>query len=217
MKSALIIGATGLVGHHLLECLLLSDEYEKVVTVTRRSLELTHEKLEQHVIILDELEQYEDIFAVDTVFCTLGTTMKKAKTKEQFVKVDFEYPLQAAKLAKEKRVNQFFIVTAMGSNQHSPFFYSQVKGNVEAAIRELSLPTLYIIRPSLLLGDRKEARLGEDIGQKVTKMIPNLFKGPLERFKPNEGSSVASAMLNLSLKNEEGTHIIESRLIEQYK
>ncbi|RXJ04093.1 oxidoreductase [Anaerobacillus alkaliphilus] len=217
MKSVLIIGATGLVGGHLLDRLLQSGDYGRVVTVTRRPLEIIHDKLEQHVINFDELAQHQDIFAVDTVFCTLGTTMKQAKTKEQFVKVDFDYPLQVAKLAKEKKVNQFFIVTAMGANQHSRFFYNQVKGNVEAAIQELSIPVLYIIRPSLLLGDRNEARFGEDLGQKVTKVIPYLFKGPLQRFKPNEASSVASAMLNLSLKNEEGTHVIESKMIEQYK
>ncbi len=217
MKSALIIGATGLVGRHLLEQLLHNENYGRIVTITRRPLEFSHEKLEQHVIRLDELDQHKDLFAVDIVFCTLGTTMKKAKTKEQFVKVDFDYPLVVAKLAKECEVSQFFIVTAMGANQHSPFFYNQVKGNVEAAIRELSLPTFYIIRPSLILGERDESRFGEDIGQKVTKAIPYLFKGPLERFKPNEAASIASAMLNLSLKNDIGTHIIESTLIEQYK
>ncbi|MCT8138187.1 NAD-dependent epimerase/dehydratase family protein [Anaerobacillus sp. CMMVII] len=217
MKTALLIGATGLVGKELLHKLLECDQYEKVITVTRRPIEVVNDKLEQLVINFDDLDKCRKLFEVDTVFCTLGTTMKKAKTKRNFVKVDFDYPVNAAKLALDRGASQFFIVTAMGANQHSPFFYNQVKGNVEAAIEQLGFPTLYIIRPSLLIGHRNEGRFGEDVGQFITKALPFLFKGPLQKYQPNEARSVASAMLNLSLKEQTGTFIVESELIEEYK
>jgi uncharacterized protein YbjT (DUF2867 family) len=217
LKTALLIGATGLVGNELLHRLLESEQYRKVVTLTRKQLGVVNEKLEQHVINFNDLDKYEDLFSVDVVFCTLGTTMKKAKSKDNFVKVDFDYPVNAAKIAKRQGVSQFFIVTAMGANQHSSIFYNQVKGNVEAALRQLNFPSLYIIRPSLLLGKRDEGRFGEDIGQALTKTIPFMFKGPLEKYKPNQASDVANAIYKLSLKGESGTIIIESRQIEENK
>ncbi|MFN7250127.1 MAG: oxidoreductase [Anaerobacillus sp.] len=217
MKTALLIGASGLVGNELLHRLLESEQYRKVVTLTRKQLDVVNKKLEQHVINFNELDKYEDLFSVDVVFCTLGTTMKKAKSKENFVKVDFDYPVSAAKIAKRQGVMQFFIVTAMGANQHSSIFYNQVKGNVEAAIRQLNFPSLYIIRPSLLLGKRNESRFGEDIGQALTKTIPFMFKGPLEKYKPNQASDVANAIYKLSLKVESVTLIIESKQIEENK
>lgn len=215
MKTALLIGASGLVGMELLKKLLECEQYEKVITVTRSPLAVVNEKLEQLVINFDDLDKCEKLFQVDTVFCTIGTTMKKAKTKKNFFRVDFEYPVKAAKLAREHGVSQFFIVTAMGANQHSPFFYNQVKGNVEEAIKELQFETLYIIRPSLLLGKRNENRFGEDLGKALSGTIPFLFKGPLQKIKPNKADAVADAMLKLSLKDQKGTYIIESLLIEE--
>ncbi|OIJ16281.1 hypothetical protein BKP35_01575 [Anaerobacillus arseniciselenatis] len=217
-KTALIIGATGLVGGHLLELLIKCENYNKIVLLSRRPLPLADEKVQQHIVDFDQLDQYQLLFNdVDDVFCTLGTTMKKAKTKEQFVKIDFEYPLKVAKLAKQNGVQQFFIVTAMGANQHSRFFYNQVKGNVEAAIREVDLPALFIIRPSLILGERNEQRFGEDLGQKITKAFPFLFKGLLKKYQPNRAQDVAKAMINLALKDDVGTFVVDSSLIEKHK
>lgn len=216
-KTALIIGATGLVGRHLLTYLLEGSEYKSVVALTRKKLEVDHEKLEQHLVDFDRLSDYHELFSVDTVFCTLGTTMKVAKTKEQFVKVDFDYPFEAARLAKQSHVPQFFLVTAMGANQHSRFFYNQVKGNAEEAIKQLDFRNLYIIRPSLLVGERESKRLGEDFGQKLYHLFPNIFRGRLQKYKPNQGLDVAKVMYHLSLVAEEGTHIIESSAIENYK
>lgn len=218
MKTALIIGATGLVGNELLKHLLNHGQFGKVITISRKPLDLIDEKLEQHVVNFEELYKYEKLFnGVETVFCALGTTMKKAGTKEQFVKVDFEYPLKTAQIARKQGVSQFFIVTAMGANQHSPFFYNQVKGNIEAAIKELNFPTLYIIRPSLILGNRHEQRIGEDLAQTLTKSLPFLFKGPMQKYKPNEACAIAKAMHKLSLKDKKGVFTIESKLIEENK
>ncbi|WNF38167.1 NAD-dependent epimerase/dehydratase family protein [Bacillaceae bacterium IKA-2] len=216
-KTALLVGATGLVGGQLLNVLLANDEYEKVISISRRALEMTDTKLQQHIVDFDQLDTYDDFFRVDTVFCALGTTMKQAKTKEQFVKVDFDYPLAVANLAKKNGVKQFFLVTAMGANQHSRIFYNQVKGNIEAAIKELSIPTFYIIRPSLLLGKRHETRFAEDLSQTITNRLPSLFKGPLQKYKPNQAEAVASAMYKLSLSDEQGTFVIDSKLIEANK
>lgn len=216
-KKALVIGATGLVGGQLLQLLLRSDEYEKVISVSRHSLEIIDNKLEQQIIDFEQIDKYEDLFEVDTIFCTLGTTMKKAKTKEKFVKVDFDYPLAVAKLAKQNEVRQFFLVSAMGADQHSRFFYNQVKGNIEAAIKEVNISAFYIIRPSLLLGKRTETRFAEDVSQAITKRLSFLFKGPLQKYKPNQARDVASAMYKLSLADKQGTFIIDSSLIEVNK
>lgn len=216
-KSALVVGATGLVGSQLLQVLLRSDEYEKIISINRRELEVSDDKLEQHIVDFDQLEKHKQLFGVDTIFCALGTTMKKAKTKQQFVKVDFDYPLSVAKLAKDTGVQQFFLVTAMGANQHSRIFYNQVKGNIEAAVNELSFPAFYIIRPSLLLGKRVETRFAEDLSQAITNRLPSLFKGPLQKFKPNQAEAVASAMYKLSLSGQLGRIVIDSKLIEANK
>lgn len=216
-KTALVVGGTGLVGSQLVQVLLSSDEYEKVISISRRALEVTDHKLEQHIVDFEQLEKYEQLFYVDTIFCTLGTTMKKAKTKEKFVRVDFDYPLAIAKIAKKTGVQQFFLVTAMGANQHSRIFYNQVKGNIEAAINELSIPAFYIIRPSLLLGERAETRFAEDLSQAITNRLPSLFKGPLQKYKPNQAKAVASAMYKLSQANELGRFVIDSKGIEANK
>jgi uncharacterized protein YbjT (DUF2867 family) len=216
-KKALVIGATGLVGGQLLQLLLRSDEYEKVISVSRHSIEIIDNKLEEKIIDFEQIDKHEDLFEVDTIFCTLGTTMKKAKTKEQFVKVDFDYPLAIAKLAKQNGVRQFFLVSAMGADQHSRFFYNQVKGNIEAAIKEVNISAFYIIRPSLLLGKRTETRFAEDVSQAITKQLSFSFKGPLQKYKPNQDRDVASAMYKLSLSDKQGTFIIDSPFIELNK
>ncbi|OIJ13424.1 hypothetical protein BKP37_10650 [Anaerobacillus alkalilacustris] len=215
-KTALIFGATGLVGNELIKLLLQREEYYKIVSVSRRSVGLTHEKLKEYIVDFNKLEQYEKLFKVDTVFCALGTTMKQAKTKEQFIKVDFDFPLKIAELAKENGVRQFFIITAMGANPKSKFFYNRVKGDVEGAIKELQLPSLYIVRPSLLLGNRKDNRLGEEIGQMIAVKLPFLFGGPFQKYKPNRSEDVARAMYNLSLNEQRGVYVIETSSLEDY-
>ncbi len=209
-KSALIIGASGLIGGELLKQVLSQTDYTKVTILTRKHLEVKHPKMKQFVVNFDVLPQYKDHFKVDHVFCCLGTTMKTAKSQEAFKKVDLEYPLQAAKLAKEGQAGAFLMVSAMGADVSSKIFYNQVKGAAERGVNELRLPSLHIFRPSLLLGDRKEFRAGERIATMATKVLFFIWKGPLRKYKPIEAAAVAKAMVLAATHPSLGTHIYES-------
>lgn len=195
MKTALILGASGLVGKEVLKQALEDPIYSKIKILVRTPLEIEHPKLQELVIDFRKLEQYENEFAVDHVYCCLGTTIKKAKTKEKFRLVDYEYPLLAARLSKGK-AEKFLVITAQGANPDSPFFYNKVKGELERDLIALNLNNLIIFRPSLLLGDRKEERPMERIAGNLLKVINPLFMGPLKKYAAIKASYVAECMIS---------------------
>lgn len=209
-KTSLVFGASGLVGRELLNRLLQSPAYHKVTVILRKPISITHPKLEQKIIHFDELEKHKEYFRVNDVFCSLGTTMKKAKTKEAFKKVDFEYPLTIAKLAEEHHVDQLLLVTAIGANAKSRFFYNQVKGELEEEIQTCKLNSLHIFRPSLLVGDREEFRLGEKIASLAGKALSFAMMGHVRKYKPIEASAVACAMYSIAQQEVQGIHVYES-------
>ncbi|MGG0787134.1 NAD(P)H-binding protein [Peribacillus simplex] len=160
-KTALILGATGLVGTQLVKELSNSKIYSEIHLLTRSEMKITDAKCIGHVVDFDNLSKYADLFKVSDVFICLGTTIKKAKSKEAFRKVDYDYVIEAAKMAKTANVEKLLVITAMGANSKSKFFYSRVKGDVEETLQHLEVNTVHIFRPSLLLGERKEFRAGE--------------------------------------------------------
>lgn len=212
-RSAVLLGATGLVGRELLSLLLESKVYSQITILVRNKLLIQHEKLRQVEVNFDELYKYEDEFNVDDVFCCLGTTMKKAKTKANFLKVDYEYPLAAAKLAEKKRVRSFLTITAIGADLRSPIFYNKVKGQTEEDICHLYIRSTHFFRPSLLLGQRSEIRLGEKVGEYALKSISMFLIGKWRKFKPIKAENVAKAMLEAALEERQGVHIHESDVI----
>jgi uncharacterized protein YbjT (DUF2867 family) len=214
-KSALILGSTGLVGSSLLGLLLQDADYYKVRVLVRKQTAQSQPKLEQVVVNFDQLSNYAELFAVDEVYCCLGTTIKKAGSQEAFYKVDATYPYEAAKLAKQKGAKQFLLVTAMGADKSSGIFYNRVKGEVEEKIAALDIPSFHIFRPSLLLGERNETRTGEAIAQKVMPLFSFLMVGGLKKYKPVEGSKVARAMLQVAKQNQPGKHIFESDQLQE--
>ena len=191
--TALVAGATGLIGQELVDLLLQSDRYSEVRVLVRRPIEKQHPKLVSVVYDFDQPDASQ--VQGDDVFCCLGTTMKKAGSKEAFAKVDHEYPLQIACLAKQNGAAQYLIVTAMGADPGSAFFYNRVKGKVEEDLKGVGFDALHIFRPSLLLGDRDEKRLGEKIGEKVMKIFDPVMLGPLRKYRAIEAAKVARAML----------------------
>ncbi|MBB5323898.1 uncharacterized protein YbjT (DUF2867 family) [Anoxybacillus tepidamans] len=209
-RTALLIGASGLIGSELLTLLLESDVYKRVTIFVRRKLPIEHEKLQQVVIDFNELEAYERYFYVDDVFSCLGTTMKKAKTKQRFIKVDYEYTMRAATLAEKCHVKSFLTVSAIGANPQSPFFYNRVKGETEEALQRLAIKSLHIFRPSLLLGDRQEFRLAEKTAEWVLCRVPFLFVGKWRKYKPIEAKKVALAMFYAATSCQKGIYIYES-------
>src|SRR6266540_4795633 len=193
-RTALLAGATGLVGSHVLELLLADAHWSRVVTVGRRTTSHHHAKLEQRIADLGSLETASDLPHVDDVFCCLGTTIKQAGSQPAFHKVDYEYVVGVARAGQRAGATQFLLVTAIGADPASRIFYSRVKGEVERAVRELPYEAVQIFRPSFLMGDRRVARLAERIGIPVARVVAPLLVGPLRRYRPVHAADVARAM-----------------------
>ncbi len=215
MKTALIIGSTGLIGSHLLELLLASNDYEKVITFVRSASEIKHPKLTQHIVDFDKIETYKDLVQGDDFFCTIGTTIKTAGSKEAFRKVDFEYPSQFAALAAQNKVKQFLIISSLGADVNSGNFYLKTKGEMEEFLKNSSFESVSVVQPSLLLGDRTEFRMAEKVGGFFMKVFSFLFLGKLKKYKPIESTVVAKALLKIAQRNNKGYKIYESDAIQE--
>lgn len=213
-KKALVVGATGLVGNQLLDLLLADKNYEEVKVLVRKPLGRKNPRLVE--IIYDFDKPTKEVVTADDIFCCLGTTMKKAGSKEAFFTVDYEYPMQIARLSLKNGAKQFLIVTAMGADPESTFFYNRVKGEVEEDLRSLGFETVHFLRPSLLLGNRKDKRLGETIGEAVMRFFDPVLIGPLKKYRSIESSKVAKAMLVLAQKAEKGIFVHESTELQSY-
>ncbi len=194
-RTALLFGASGLVGGHCLDLLLHDDAYQSVVAFVRRGLTVSHPKLRTEVIDFDRPEDYEALIKGDDLFCCLGTTIAVAGSQEQFYKVDFTYPHRIALAAARNGVRQFLLVSSVGADSGSSIFYSRVKGELEDAVRKIPFERVRIFRPSLLLGDRKEFRLGEKIGAVLSVIASPLLFGPLRKYRPIKARDVAAEMI----------------------
>lgn len=213
-RTALIIGATGLIGNQLLTKLLHTPYYDKVIVLTRRTLGITNTKLTEVIFNFDNPDA-EKVKA-DDVFCCLGTTIKKAGSKDAFKKVDLEYPLTVAALALKNGAEKYLIVSSIGADPKSGIFYSKVKGEVEQGLTAMKFPTLHILHPSLLLGDRKEARLGEKVGEVLSAVFKPLMFGPLKKYRAIDSGKVANAMLAFAKKTETGVFIHDSEELQAF-
>jgi uncharacterized protein YbjT (DUF2867 family) len=212
MKTALIAGATGLVGSFLLHELLENDNYSGVKILVRKKMDLKHPKLTQ--VIFDYNNPEESAIKADDVFCCLGTTIKKAGSKEAFEKVDYEYPLQIAKLAHQNGSKTFHLVTAIGASEKSMFFYSKVKGRIENEVKKIPYASLVIYRPSMLLGPRNEVRTGEEIAKVFMNVFGFLFP---RNTKAVHASQVARAMVHHANAGfSEGIHVILSGQMQKF-
>jgi uncharacterized protein YbjT (DUF2867 family) len=208
--NALIAGATGLVGSSLLKQLLVDEQYEKVVVITRKPIEIQHPKLIQQAIDFNSIESMKLDYRIDAVFCTLGTTIKTAGSQDAFYKVDFSYVVNLGKWSAANGVKRFLIVSAMGANAKSGIFYNRVKGEMETAVSQLNIQQIQIFRPSLLMGNRTEKRGGEKIAQVVMGGLGFLFVGPLLKYKGIHADVVAKAMIKAAKENEKGFTVFES-------
>lgn len=210
MKTALIAGPTGLTGKYCLEYLLECGEYSLIIALTRKNLNVESKKLNQIVTDFSDLAETLKDVKVDHVYCCLGTTMKKAGSKEAFFKVDFECPLQIASILKQNGANCFNLVSAIGANKNSNVFYNKVKGEIENAIAKLNYNKLNILRPSFLIGERKESRPGEKAGIIIAKALSPFMTGSLKKYRTVKAEAVAYALIYYSINAPEGVNIIES-------
>lgn len=209
-RNALIAGATGLVGTSLLKLLLADDHYEKIVVITRRSIDVKHPKIVQAQIDFDKIESMKLEFRIDDVFCALGTTIKTAGSQDAFYKVDNTYVVNLGKWCVANGVQRFLIVSAMGANAKSGIFYNRVKGEMETAVSQLNISQIEVFRPSLLMGDRKEKRGGEKVAQVVMGTLGFLFAGPLLKYKGIHADVVAKAMIKAAKEDRQGFTVYES-------
>ncbi|MDJ0366899.1 NAD-dependent epimerase/dehydratase family protein [Hymenobacter sp. H14-R3] len=206
-KTALLAGATGLIGSTLLPLLLASDRYAKVIVVGRRPVATQHPKLTQVVVDLGDLETERLRLIADDVFCCLGTTIKQAGSREAFYKVDFLYVVQLAALTAANFAAQFLVVSSLGADASSRVYYSRVKGEMEEAVQQVPFRAIHIFRPSLLLGDRAQPRLGERLGAAVLALVRPLLRGGWRKYRPVAAATVAQAMLRAAQDDGGGLRI----------
>jgi uncharacterized protein YbjT (DUF2867 family) len=204
--TAILAGATGLVGGECLKRLLASDRYSAVIVVARRKLDLPgrNRKLSQLVVGFDRLGDVHDRLRGNHVFCALGTTIRKAGSQARFREVDLEYPLRLAQLARQQGATHFSIVSALGASRSSPFFYSRVKGEVEEGLRQMGWPSLGIFRPSVIAGERGESRPLERLSEHMLRFAP-------ATWRPVRAADIAAAMVNVALRSSPGVTVVESR------
>ncbi|MHA6481444.1 NAD(P)H-binding protein [Paenibacillus sp. strain BS8-2] len=214
-RRAVIAGATGLVGGELVKLLLGSKDYESVTVLVRRRINLAHPRLTQLVIDYEGIGELPiEMFAGADVYCALGTTMKKAGSKPSFERVDYHYPMELAKLAKRAGAERLMLVSSIGADPDSLFFYTKVKGRLERDLQGLSLKSLHLFRPSLILGNRGEFRLGERMAAGLSQWGSFLFAGPLGKYKPVHAERIAQAMATAALTGLAFPTIITSQDIE---
>jgi uncharacterized protein YbjT (DUF2867 family) len=194
-KTALIAGATGLVGSSLLQQLLAESYYSKIIVLLRKPINIKDSRLVQLIVDFNNLEKYANELKANDVFCTLGTTIKKAGSKEAFRKVDYEYPVKLASITHKNGAEKYIIVTAIGADANSLIFYNKVKGETEEKLKSLQLKHLYILQPSLLTGDRKEHRTGEKIAIMASNYFNHILLGPLRKYRSINANVVAFGMI----------------------
>lgn len=207
--TATLIGATGLIGSYLLEELLADPYFDTVRILIRRPLDITHPKLEKKIVDFNDSDSLLVALSnSDVMFCAIGSTMKKVKgDKEAYRKIDFDIPVKLARFCKMTGCEKFILVSSAGANSKSRNFYQRLKGETDEAVKAIALKTVHIMRPSLLLGERKEFRLGENIGKSVMTSLSFLIPA---KYKAIQGKDVAKVMLALAKKNDEGVFVHEN-------
>ena len=207
--TATLVGATGLIGSYLLEELLNDPFFDTVRILIRRPLDITHSKLEKKIVDFNDSDSLLVALSnSDVLFCTIGSTMKKVKgDKEAYRKIDFDIPVKLARFCKMTGCEKFILVSSAGANSKSRNFYQRLKEETEEAVKSVGLKTVHIMRPSLLLGERKEFRLGENIGKAVMTSLSFLIP---EKYKAIQGKDVAKVMIALGKKNDEGIFVHEN-------
>ncbi|MEU8776880.1 NAD(P)H-binding protein [Streptomyces sp. NPDC048606] len=207
-RSALLVGATGLVGGQLLARLLRNPLYDRVTVLARRPLSVSHPGLDARVVDFDALGP-DDVPAVDDVYGALGSTIRKAGSQETFRRIDQHYTVEVARLARAAGARRLAVVSSQGANPASRAFYLRVKGDMEEQVAALGYPQVEIFRPSFILGPREERRAGEKVGMVAASLLAPAMLGPVRPYRPVHAGRLASAMITaLTIRPEgEGTGV----------
>ncbi len=212
----MIAGATGLVGSQLLDQLLNDNRYSKIVVISRRGLSFDHPKMVVCQISFDNLHEFTIDEPIDECYCSLGTTQAKSG-KEGLRKVDFDYVVELAKLCKRMDVQKLLVVSSLGANINSGFFYMKTKGMMEKDVKEIGLVTLIVVRPSLITGKREEFRFAEKVGGFLYLIFTPFMVGPLKKYRPVSGKQIARTLIGLAQTNLVGSYFFDSDFINEYR
>lgn len=202
--TALVLGASGLIGSLVVDLLLKNDKYKTVYAVSRKSIQLTHDKLVEVLADYDSIDEKIAGIQIDHLFCCLGTTKKKTPDTLEYYKIDHDYPLKVSAILKEKNCSVVCLVSSIGANLNSNNFYLRLKGEVEDKLAALAIESTNIFQPSLLIGNRNESRFGEDIAKIISPVLNFLMQGKLKNYRSIQASDVASAMVNVALTARSG-------------
>lgn len=203
-KTAIILGATGLTGGHLLNLLLKDDRYEKIKLFSRSSVGFSNPKIEENLIDLFELEKHKTNFQADEVFCCIGTTNAKTPDDQTYRKIDYGIPFAAAKLCKENNINTYIVISAMGANPDSKVFYNKTKGEMEHDVIKQNIQNTFILQPGLISGKRDEKRLGESIAKFLFNILNPLIPKKYRSISPE---TIAKSMVVIANQGFSNTRI----------
>lgn len=213
-KSAIILGATGLTGSHLLKRLLDSELYGEVIVFGRRSVGVRHPKLREHITDLMKLEEQHELFKAGEVYCCIGTTKAKTPDKDTYRKIDLGIPVQAANLCKKNAIDKLVVISALGANPKSPVFYNRIKGKMEKTVLAMEIPNTYLVQPALISGEREEKRTGEWFFKQLFKGLNYLMVGPLKKYRSIHPDDIAKAMVCLVNENRASGKYENDQLME---
>lgn len=197
-KIAAVFGATGLVGKSLLNQLIDNENYIKIIVFNRNLQNYTSSKIDEVLLDWNDVDRIKNQLIADELFCCVGTTIKKAGSKDNFVKVDFQIPVTLAQIAEQNKIKKLLIVSSLGAHANSKNFYLQTKGKMEEEVLKYNIPNIYFLRPSMLLGKRDEFRMGEELGKIAMKIFKPVMISGLRKYKAIPAEVVAGAMIKLA-------------------
>ncbi|WP_109437924.1 nucleoside-diphosphate sugar epimerase [Aquimarina sp. AU119] len=198
MKTAIILGATGLTGGVLLQKLLHDNRYDKIKLFSRKSVNISHPKIEEYLIDMFKLNDHSKNFTADEVFCCIGTTNAKTPNKELYHKIDFGIPVDTAQLCLKNNISTLLIISALGANPKSRVFYNRTKGEMEERVLALEIPKTHILQPSLIGGKRNEKRPGEYFFKQIMKVFNPLLIGAMKKYRTIDPETIVSSMIWLA-------------------
>jgi len=213
-RTAIVLGATGLTGSLLVNRLLSDEHFSKVIVLVRSQFNLSHPKLIIEQINFLKLFDYQEQFVGDVLFCCIGTTKAKTPDKNLYRQIDYDIPVNAAKICEINNISNFIVMSSMGANVNSSVFYSKLKGEMEQAVLNTKVKNIYILRPSLISGNRKEFRWFELIAKAAMTVLNLLLVGSFKKYRSIKAETIANAMIALDLKGS-AVRIIESEQIKK--
>lgn len=209
MKTAIVIGGTGLVGNALIQLMLSNPHFDTVVVLGRRSVGISHNNLQEHLIDFDKPQLWKQLVKGDVLFSCLGTTLKQAGSKDAQYRVDYKYQFNMASIAAENKVPAYVLVSSIGAGSNTRFFYTQMKGQLEEGVSQLPFTQTAIVRPGPLYGNRKQSRPGESISVTLLKGLNKI--GLFKKYSPISATEVATAMIRITLTEKKGVTVYENQ------